>query len=123
MPNPPTPDPSPRGVPSWDPECRLLCWNGQIVKQFKVPSPTQESILAAFEEEGWPAAIDDPLPPQPEQDSKRRLRNTIQHLNANQKVPLVFFRGDGSGQRILWEPAKSSAGGSVAHGRLSIHAA
>ena len=101
----------------------MLYWDGQIVKQFKVPSPTQESILAAFEEEGWPAAIDDPLPPQPEQDSKRRMRNTIQHLNANQKVPLVFFRGDGSGQRILWEPAEGSAGGSVAHGRLSIHAA
>ena len=36
----------------------------QIVKQYRVPSLSQEAILDAFEEEGWPPAIDDPLPPQ-----------------------------------------------------------
>ena len=54
------------------------------MKQFKVPSPTQESILAAFEEEGWPAAIDDPLPPQPEQDSQTPA---AQHDPASQRQP------------------------------------
>jgi hypothetical protein len=90
-------------VPSWDRDRRVLRMDGCIVKQFKVPSPSQEAILAVFEEEGWPAAIDDPLPPHGEQDQKRRLRNTIQSLNANQKSPLLFFRGDGSGERIIWE--------------------
>jgi hypothetical protein len=90
-------------TPVWDAACRELRLRGQIVKRFKVPSPIQESILAAFEEEGWPAAIDDPLPPHPEQDQRRRLRNTIQNLNTNQRVPLIHFRGDGSGERVLWE--------------------
>jgi hypothetical protein len=92
-----------RYIPSWDRDRRVLRVDGCIVKQFKVPSPSQEAILTVFEEEGWPAAIDDPLPPHSEQDPKRRLRNTIQSLNANQKNLLLHFRGDGSGERILWE--------------------
>ena len=56
------------------------------MKQYRVPSFCQEAILEAFEEEGWPPAIDDPLPPHPEQDPKRRLRNTIKSLNANQEM-------------------------------------
>ncbi len=94
-----------------------------IVKQFNVPSPNQEAILAAFEEEGWPSAIDDPLPPQPEQDPKHRLRNTIQKLNANQKHPLLHFRGDGSGQRILWELMPAGTGHLTIKGRGSVRAA
>ena len=58
-------------TPVWDAGCRELRLRGQIVKRFKVPSPIQESILAAFQEEGWPSAIDDPLPPHPEQDQRR----------------------------------------------------
>jgi hypothetical protein len=114
---PPPDDPRPAGrreglegrptraahVPSWDRDTRVLRMDGCIVKQFRAPSPSQEAILVAFEEEGWPAAIDDPLPPHPAQDAKRRLRNTIQSLNANQKNPLLHFRGDGTGRRIVWE--------------------
>jgi hypothetical protein len=77
--------------------------DGRTVKQYRVPSPNQEAILTAFAEEGWPSAIDDPLPPHPEQDPKHRLRKTVEGLNANQVQPLLRFRGDGSGRRILWE--------------------
>jgi hypothetical protein len=92
-----------RSVPSWDPDRRVLRVDGRVVKRYKVPSPNQEAIIAAFAEEGWPTAIDDPLPPHPEQDSKRRLRKTLQSLNANQTQQLLRFRGDGTGERILWE--------------------
>jgi hypothetical protein len=90
-------------IPSWDGDRNVLWFDGQLVKQFKVPSPNQESILAAFEEDGWPPAIDDPLPPKPEMEQKRRLRATIQSLNAHHKKRVLHFRGDGSGQRVLWE--------------------
>ncbi len=73
------------------------------MKQFKVPAANQERILAAFEEEGWPIRIDDPLPPNSEQDSKRRLHDTINSLNRNQKQNLIRFVGDGSGQGVRWE--------------------
>src|SRR5205814_465539 len=59
--------------PIWDRDRQQLRLGKVIVKQFKVPAPNQEAVLAAFEEESWPPRIDDPLPPQPEQDPKRRL--------------------------------------------------
>ncbi len=89
--------------PTWDRDRQQLRVGKAIVKQFKVPAPNQEAVLAAFEEENWPPRIDDPLAPQPEQDPKRRLHDTINSLNRNQKRPLVRFLGDGSGQGVRWE--------------------
>jgi hypothetical protein len=92
-------------TPIWDRDLQELRWGGLVVKQFKVPSPNQETILAAFQEEGWPPRIDDPLPPQFDQDPKRRLHDTINTLNRSQKNALIRFLGDGSGQGVRWEPA------------------
>jgi len=89
-------------VPKWDRERQELRVGNLVVKQFKVPALNQERILAAFEEEGWPVVIDDPLPPHPEQDPKRRLHDTIISLNRNQKHPLIHFLGNGNGQGIRW---------------------
>ncbi len=89
--------------PRWDYQRQELRLADAIVKQFKVPASNQERILAAFEEEGWPVRIDDPLPPNAEQNPKRRLHDTINSLNRNQKRHLIRFTGDGSGQGIRWE--------------------
>jgi hypothetical protein len=90
-------------VPTWDRDRQELRLGQELVKCFKTPAPNQELILAAFQEEGWPVHIYDPLPPQPEQDSRRRLHDTINSLNRNQKKPLVRFMGDGSGQGVRWD--------------------
>jgi hypothetical protein len=90
-------------VPTWDRDRQELRLGSDVVKCFKTPAPNQELILAAFEEEGWPVHIDDPLPPHPEQDPRRRLHDTINSLNRNQKKPLLRFMGDGSGQGVRWE--------------------
>jgi hypothetical protein len=90
-------------LPSWDDQRRVLRVGERIVKKFRVPCSCQEAVLAAFEEEGWPPAIDDPLRPHPERDAKRRLRDTIKGLNLCQVNSILCFRGDGSGTRILWE--------------------
>ena len=63
----------------------------------------QEAILAAFQEDGWPARIDDPLPPVAETDPKRRLSDTIKCLNRKQQNALVRFSGDGTGEGVLWD--------------------
>jgi hypothetical protein len=97
--------------PTWDRDRQELRWGSLVVKQFKVPSPNQETILATFEEEHWPPRIDDPLPPQLDQDPKRRLHDTINALNRNQKNALIRFLGDGSGQGVRWEPSGREAGG------------
>ncbi len=90
-------------LPSWDNQRRILRVGLRIVKRYRVPSLCQEAVLSAFEEEGWPPAIDDPLSPQADQEPKRRLRDTIKSLNTNQLNPILNFRGDGSGLRVLWE--------------------
>jgi hypothetical protein len=102
----------PVASPRWDAIARTLTIGGQIVKCYRVPSPNQQAILAAFEEEGWPRSIDDPLPYSPGRRAKERLHATIRCLNANQANRLLRFRGDGTGERILWETVAGSASNS-----------
>jgi hypothetical protein len=90
-------------VPVWDCDRQELRLGGLIVKQFKVPAPNQEVVLATFQEEQWPARIDDPLPGVLSVDPKRRLHETITSLNRNQRRRLIQFMGDGSGEGVRWE--------------------
>lgn len=99
---------APSLVPQWNAELQELRLGSMLVKQFKVPAPNQEMVLAAFEEEGWPARIDDPLPPQPQQDSKRRLHDTINSLNRNHRVAKMRFIGDGTGMGVRWTLVEAS---------------
>jgi hypothetical protein len=89
-------------TPTWDSDRQQLRVGRVIVKEFKVPAANQEAILAAFQEEGWCPRIDDPLAPKLNQDSKRRLHDTINSLNRNQKHSLVRFLGDGKGEGVRW---------------------
>ncbi|MCA9067958.1 MAG: hypothetical protein KDA84_03495 [Planctomycetaceae bacterium] len=95
----PTDSPS----PVWDSERRELRLAGVLVKQFKWPAINQETILMAFQEEDWPARVDDPLPPHLGLEPRRRLQDTIKCLNRNQKTKRIHFRGDGTGEGIIWE--------------------
>jgi hypothetical protein len=98
----PTPSTESHSPPQWDVRLRELRLDGVLVKQFKVPAPNQELILSAFEEEGWPSQMDDPLPPLPGQCPKRRLSDSIWCLNRNQKSRLIRFAGNGDGRGLRW---------------------
>lgn len=89
-------------TPFWDREGRILRVDKQIVKAYRVPSPNQEAILAAFQEEDWPRFVHDPLPPVAKLHPKQRLRETIRSLNTNQQNNRIRFQGDGTGERIGW---------------------
>jgi len=89
--------------PHWDAQRRELRVGETVVKRFRQPSPLQELLLTAFEEEGWPQRIADPLPRHADQEPKRRLHDTIRSLNLNQRAPLVRFGGDGTGEGVIWE--------------------
>jgi hypothetical protein len=95
-----------RQHPFWDSNGRTLIFAGRMVKQFKLQAINQERVLSAFQEELWPKRILDPLCPHPSLDSKRRLSDTIKCLNRRQENSLIRFRGDGTGEGVLWE-AKS----------------
>jgi hypothetical protein len=94
------------GKPHWDSKRRRLTFRGRVVKEFGCPAPCQELILAAFEEEGWPSCVDDPLPGVAGLDAKKRLRRIIEDLNGCQRHRLIRFRGNGLGTGIRWEPAR-----------------
>lgn len=89
--------------PVWDRERRELRLGDIVVKRFKWPAENQELVLNAFEDQGWPPRIDDPLVPHPSICPKRRLHDTLKCLNRKQVNELVKFRGDGTGLGVLLE--------------------
>ncbi len=97
--------------PAWEARRRELRVGDWLVKKFLVPAENQELVLSAFEEEGWPAYIDDPLPMKSEIVPKRRLHNVICRLNGSQLAPILRFHGNGKGEGIGWQllPANSSS--------------
>jgi hypothetical protein len=76
-----------------------------------VPAANQEIILQAFQEERWPACIDDPLPPHPCIDPKRRLHDTLNSLNRHQREPFIHFFGNGKGEGVRWQPGPAPGSG------------
>ncbi len=96
--------------PLWNPDLNRLTLGNLIVKEYRTPAPNQQLILSAFQEENWPHRIDDPLPPHPELDAKRRLHETIISLNRNQKNRTLRFSGDGNGLGIRWQAILSHLG-------------
>lgn len=92
-----------RGRPFWNFKLRELWVGDRLVIKFGQPARTQEPILQAFQEEGWPEAIFDPLPPDPDGkvDSKDRLHAAIGNLNRHQKI--IQFFGVGTGESIGWK--------------------
>jgi len=102
-------------MPRWDRDRHELRVAGQLVKQFRLPSPNQEKLLTAFQEENWPVRIDDPLPPNKKLDTKQRLHDTIKNLNRHQKQRLIRFMGDGTGQGVRWEVCQEALNGSSAN--------
>jgi hypothetical protein len=91
-------------VPCWRHDLRELWFRERLVKRFLQPALNQESVLAEFQQHGWPSAIADPLTPAPGFDAPQRLHDTIKCLNQHQSHRLIRFRGDGSGRGVRWQP-------------------
>jgi len=88
--------------PCWDKSRRELRLRSLLIKRFKVPAPNQERVLDAFQEDGWPSRIDDPLPPSGNRPAKQRLRETVACLNRHQSTACLRFESDGNGLGICF---------------------
>jgi hypothetical protein len=99
--------PAPGEKPRWDRAGRELWFAGEVVLHFPRGARNQERILTAFQEQGWPAEIDDPLPPEEGVDAVERLRDAVRHLAARLAGTPLHFRPDPEGKAICW----SSGGG------------
>jgi hypothetical protein len=107
-------------LPYWDVENRRLWLGTHLVKEFRQPAPNQITLLNVFQEQGWAGRIDDPLglaDGEFEKDAKRRLHETIKNLNRKLTVGTLRFRGDGTGEGVIWEYQRP--GNDVGRGRRS----
>lgn len=100
--SPATPVATQASIPRWNAAARVLEFQGHVIKQFRLPAQNQELILTAFEEDGWPERIDDPLPPRADLDPQRRLHDAINRLNRHQRHRVIRFYGNGTGRAIVW---------------------
>jgi hypothetical protein len=93
-----------RSKPTWDSSLRELRVGELVIKRFRQPAQNQVSVLASFQELHWPRRIDDPLTGNSEVEPKRRLRDTVFALNANQITRnVIVFEADGTGTGIMWK--------------------
>jgi hypothetical protein len=92
------------GIPHWDAEHGNLWWAGRVVKYFARPARNQMRVLDAFEEDGWPWRLDNPLAPTADGDHSPRLHDAVIRLNRQVAAPGLRFRVAGRGQAVLWEP-------------------
>ena len=86
--------------PVWDRENKKLYWGLTTIRRFRNIKRAKNvvRVLDEFQELGWPRRIDDPLPsPSPDPE---RLRDTVKRLN--ERLEIIQFRADGSGQGIEW---------------------
>jgi hypothetical protein len=94
--------PQPGEKPRWDRAARELWFAGEVVLRFPRGARNQERVLEAFEEQGWPARIDDPLPPEGGVDPVERLRDTVRHLAARLGGAPLRLRQDAEGKAVFW---------------------
>lgn len=90
--------------PTWNDDTRELYWGNLLVKRFRKPAENQVEILAAFEKEGWPRVIPDPLGGKGDAVAAKRLGDTIFALNKGLEIPgIIRFERDGTGEGVRWE--------------------
>jgi len=92
------------GLPFWDGARRELRLGNVLIKRFRQPAKNQETVLAAFQEDGWPAHVDNPLSGDADIDARDRLHDTVRKLN-HQTNHLLHFSSDGNGEGVVWSLA------------------
>jgi len=101
--------PRPHLAPFWDSERRELRLGNVLIKRFRQPAKNQETVLAAFQEDGWPAHVDNPLSGDVDIDARDRLHDTVRKLN-RQTNQLLHFCSDGNGEGVVWRLAVLASG-------------
>jgi hypothetical protein len=89
-------------LPCWDASRRELRVGSEVVTRFHRPATNQELLLQAFQEDGWPSEIDDPLPPHLGAVPLSRLRETVKSLNRRMQNRSIAFGTSAASQRATW---------------------
>jgi hypothetical protein len=84
-------------LPVWSRATAQLTYQGKVIRILNAKGKDIRLILDAFEEQGWPSRVDNPLPGG--KDS-RKLRRAIENLN--KFLTTLRFSADGAAAGILW---------------------
>jgi len=87
--------------PEWDNRRLQLTLDGHLIAQLQKPNSNVARILTAFQEEGWPCQIDDPLPGG---ENTERLEEAVRYLR-RAVHSTILFGSTRSGTAIRWRRA------------------
>ncbi|MBL8793365.1 MAG: hypothetical protein JNM56_05655, partial [Planctomycetia bacterium] len=102
--------PSSGEKPQWNKERGELRWQRQLARKVVLRAKNIVAVLDAFEAQGWPFKIKDPLAPPPDPhvapkyqrtSNSLRLHETIKTLNDGLRH--IRFHADGTGEGISWQ--------------------
>jgi hypothetical protein len=90
--------------PTFEADRGELRVGANLIHCFAPQAKNEILTLAAFQLQGWPRWINDPLGNPPEPGFEKHLHNTVHALNAACKWRFLRFFCDGPRRRIGWEP-------------------
>jgi hypothetical protein len=93
-----------RELPVWDNARGELHFRGRLVRRFRNTASQQRAVLDAFQREGWPERLPDPLarPAGPCVNRKQRLHDVIKNLNRRHGARRLRFYGTDCGRAVGW---------------------
>jgi hypothetical protein len=109
--------PAPGEKPRWDRASRELWFAGTVVRYFRRGARNQERLLDAFQGQGWPEQVADPLPRHPRLKAAGQLRDAVKHLNAGLAGMPLRFRVSADAGTVFWAPCDFSAPPELQQGR------
>jgi hypothetical protein len=74
-----------------------------LLIDFKHLAPQQEDYLQVWQDQLWSPLVPNPYAGKPGARAKKRQHDALDHLNRHQALPLLWFRGDGTGLNATWE--------------------
>jgi hypothetical protein len=89
--------------PFWNKNDRKLWYGDTLCASYTRSAPRQETIFDAFQDDGWPSRIDDPLHP-------GKLADTISDIQRKVRDTPLAFERDGTGEGVLWRPRSEDRG-------------
>lgn len=85
--------------PRWNAANGELHYGEVLVRTVSRQAKSLGKILGAFEEEGWPPRIANPLPSR--EDLSKSLRDAVRNLN--KKVTVIKFFAHDRGRAVMWD--------------------
>jgi hypothetical protein len=91
------------GGPRWDPRLLVLQVDDIAVKEFQAKARNQLVIVSAFDTQGWPRQIDNPLDSGGPAQRAQALADAVHGLNRNLRAKVIRFHTAEKGASVRYE--------------------